>query len=248
MADTHDDNDDDAADRTEGDLADLEADDGVDPDEDPHADISDRYQKTTLPLGPGSRWKAAPGNQVLVIERGAVRFEYPQGWHVIPTKTALGVHDKRPPADECRVQITVFHLPPVRGNWNDLPIDALLQDITDAKADRKTRKKRPGDKPLTRKQRQDRDAYAKDRKVLHGVTRIDRPDLSYAWCESSAPDPENGRTILTRQVIARARRVQPLITFDYYASRAEDFLPVWQHLVDSLRLGAPVNLLGEAMN
>lgn len=105
-----------------------------------------------------------------------------------------------------------------------------------------------GERKLSRKEREQREAYAKDRKILHGVTRIDRPDLSYAWTESSAPDPENGRSILTRQVIARARRVQPLITFDYYASRAEDYLPVWQHLVDTLRLGAPVNLLGEAMN
>ena len=220
--------------------------------EDLHADISDQYEKTTLPLGGASRWKAAPGNQVLIIDAGAVRFEYPQGWHVIPTKSALGVHDKRPPADECRVQITVFRLPPVRGNWDGLPIDTLLQDITEAKSDPKRRRgKGPGgmgERKLTRKEREQREAYAKDRKILHGVTRIDRPDLSYAWTESSAPDPENGRTILTRQVIARARRVQPLITFDYYAARAEDYLPVWQHLVDTLRLGAPVNLLGEAMN
>ena len=114
------------------------------------------------------------------------------------------------------MQITVFRLPPIKGSWNDLPIDSLLGEVTAADGRKKMKDRDADGKKLTRKQRDERVAYEKNRKVLHGVTRVDRPDLTYAWTESSAPDPENGRTILTRQVIARARGVQPLITFDYY--------------------------------
>ena len=87
-----------------------------------------------------------------------------------------------------------------------------------------------------------------DAETLVEPTTVRRPDLEYAWVMLTAPDRENGRPILTRQLMARARGVQPLITFDSYASREGDFRPVWEHLIATLRLGSPVNLLGDAMN
>jgi hypothetical protein len=193
------------------------------------------YVKHTIPLSAAHRWKAAPGYNILVADAGAVRFEYPHGWVVKPQPNGnLQVHDQEPPDDECRITMTVFRLPPLQnGSWEDLPLDELMHQVA---VERKGKGKK--------KDRQ----YEKGRKQLSGAVLVRRPDLSYAWCESSWIDPQNGKTIFCRQLMARARGVQPLITFDYYAAKAEQFRPVWEHMVASLRLGTPVNLLGDVTN
>lgn len=195
-------------------------------------DVPAGYARETINLTPTHRWKAAPGCNILVLDAGAVRLDYPSAWKVVPKSNRINIHDRPYPDDEGRFQITVFRLPKVAGkSWDDLPVDKLLRDAA-SEEPRKHRKNRKGGQ----------------RKLIHDVTTVARPDLQYAWIEHADLDPKNGRTIFTRQSIARARGVQPLITFDYYASRAEEYRPVWQHAMDSLRLGAPVNLLGDALN
>jgi hypothetical protein len=191
------------------------------------------YVKQTFPLSATHRWKAAPGYNILVADAGAVRLEYPQGWVVKPQPNGnLQLHDKEPPADECRITMTVFRLPPLaNGSWEDLPLDELMHKVAVERGKGKKKRKEEN-----------------GRKQLSGAVLVRRPDLSYAWSESSWIDPENGKTIFCRQMLARARGVQPLITFDYYASRAEEFRPVWEHMASSLRLGTPVNLLGDVTN
>ena len=186
------------------------------------------FEKSVIKLDAAHRWRAAPGCSILVADGGAVRFEYPQAWRVIPKPEQIQLHDRQPPADECRITMTVFRLPRIQGvSWDDLPLDQLLQ---------------AGIGP------DEKERHAPGWKLVSAPTLVQRPDMSYAWSECSWPDPENGKRVLTRQVVARARGIQPLISFDYYADRAADFLPVWRHLVDTLRLGAPVNLLGESNN
>ena len=191
------------------------------------------YVKQSFPLSASHRWKAAPGYNILVADAGAVRFEYPHGWVVKPQPNGnLQLHDKEPPADECRITMTVFRLPPLaNGSWEDLPLDELMHKVAVVREKGKKNRK-----------------HEKGRKQISGAVLVRRPDLSYAWSESSWIDPENGKTILCRQMLARARGVQPLITFDYYVSRAEDFRPVWEHMAATLRLGTPVNLLGDVTN
>lgn len=207
-----------------------------DPDDAP--DVDDPavpFQKQTFALTASHRWKAAPGYNILVLDAGAVRLEYPHGWKVIPKSNRLQVHDRPPPDDEGRFQITVFRLPRLaKGeSWDGLSLDDLLHKVTTAEPKRRRDRKKFADLPRTK---------------VHDVTSVRRPDLEYAWVEHSGPDPQNGRTIHTRQVLARARGVQPLITFDYYASRAEEYVPVWRHAMNTLRLGSPVNLLGDVSN
>jgi hypothetical protein len=157
---------------------------------------------------------------------------------VIPKARQLNVHDRPPPDDEGRFQVTVFRLPRLgSGSWDELPLDGLLRDAVDHGRER-AKKKKPG--------AGQRKAAAST--LVHEVTAVSRPDLQYAWVEHSGHDPENGRAIFTRQLMARARGVQPLVTFDYYASRADEYRVVWRHFVDSLRLGAPVSLMGDPSN
>ena len=214
----------------------------TDPDGDDRDDRDDRddalgepgkYVGRKINLTASHRWKAAPGHNILVLDAGAVRLDYPHAWKVIPKSNRLQIHDRPPPDDEGRFQITVFNLPKLDkgGSWSDLSLEDLLRKATTAEPPRKKGQPPPGKRTL-----------------VHDVTMICRPDLEYAWVEHLGSDRENGKPLYTRQVIARARGVQPLITFDYYASRAEEYRKVWQHAMDSLRLGSPVNLLGDMQN
>lgn len=81
------------------------------------------WQKSTVKLATTHRWKSSPGHNILVLEAGAMRIEYPSGWHVIPTNDALAIHDRKPPDDECRAQITLMRLPMAPGrNWDEFPL------------------------------------------------------------------------------------------------------------------------------
>jgi hypothetical protein len=196
-------------------------------------DDAGKYVGQKINLTASHRWKAAPGYNILVLDAGAVRLDYPHAWKVIPKANRLQIHDRPPPDDEGRFQITVFNLPKLDpgSSWKDLSLEDLLRKATTADPPRKKGKPPPAKRTL-----------------VHDVTMICRPDLEYAWTEHQSTDRENGRAIFSRQVIARARGVQPLITFDYYVSRAVEYRPVWQHAMDSLRLGSPVNLLGDMQN
>ena len=53
------------------------------------------WEKKTLRLKDGHGWSARPGCNVLVADRGAVRFDYPEGWVVVPDERgSLKLHDK----------------------------------------------------------------------------------------------------------------------------------------------------------
>lgn len=186
------------------------------------------WQKSTVKLATTHRWKSSPGHNILVLEAGAMRIEYPSGWHVIPTNDALAIHDRKPPDDECRAQITLMRLPMAPGrNWDEFPLETLFAAAT---ADIREKAKRK-------------------RELVHDITTIQRPDMTIVWTEHRWFDHENGnRPILCRQFMARSRNLQPFVTFDYYESRAEEFVGVWHHMLKTLKLGAPVSLQGDLLN
>ena len=184
----------------------------------------------TVHLPASHNWKCSPGHLLLIADRGEVQFEYPDGWHVGPGKNgAVCVRDRPHPADECRIQLTIIRTPGVPASAiAALPLTDLLRHAVDAEV---------GDSPCPGWTR------------LTEPTAIERPDLRAVWIESSWLDRDNDdRKILSRQLIARAPSTHPLITFDYYESRADDFRPVWHHLVDTLRIASPRSLFGDALN
>src|SRR5439155_28114 len=89
-----------------------------------------------------------PGNQIFVGDRGAVRFEFPTGWVVRhDKKDTLTLHDRPPPKDQVRISLTVFHLPPVKGGWSQLPLEGLFRSVAAEDAADKARKANKKPKP-----------------------------------------------------------------------------------------------------
>lgn len=171
-----------------------------------------RWEKRDLRLRENHGWKAKPGYQIFVADRGAVRFDIPQGWIVVPAENAVKICDREPPDDTCAIQLTVFRLPS-GFDWTGLPLAQMLADATGADPE-------------------ENDVLAKGE-----VVTVERPDMEIAWRETRFLDKTEKREAISRSCVARAHNIQPLITFDFWVDDAPRLYRVWDELLSSLRLG-----------
>ena len=203
----------------------------------PQSDPPPEWTKVSLPLPTKHQWKAKQGYQIFVADAGAVRLDFPQGWVVRNDgKQTIYMHDRPPPEDVARIALTVFRLPPMGPDWwEELPLEKmLLEAIRGEQEDDRKKGKAPADKPAA---------------PLPRMKMFRRPGMEAGWLEKPPwTDPENGKPIRCRQLLARGRRTQVLITFDTYEDVGDRFDGVWNHLLNSLRLEAPVNMDGTGRN
>jgi hypothetical protein len=172
-----------------------------------------KWQKQTLRMRKDHLWKASPGCNVFVADRGAVRFDYPHDWVVIPGDTAtdpIKFHDKQPPDDDCVLQMTLFRLNP-EFDWSGLPLPTMLADCVKGE-----------DRGVT---------------VLGPVRVVRRQDLELVWTETSWLEEKEQREARSRHCLARSGTIVPFFTLDFWPEHAARWDPVWETLLNSLRLG-----------
>ena len=104
-----------------------------------------KWDKRTLKLPKKHGWHAKPGYKIFVADRGAVRFDFPDEWVVIPDSDAIKFHDKQPPDDDCTLALSVMRLPP--GDWSSLKLSFLVAKLVeeDDRRDRDSSKARSSD-------------------------------------------------------------------------------------------------------
>lgn len=156
------------------------------------------------------RWKAKPGHKIFVADRGAVRFEYPAEWVVIPGADSIKFHDREPPHDDCLLQFSLMRLPP-GVDWTDLPLTRLVEEIV-----------------------------SKDPReiiVQNDIVTIERPDLELAWIEVRFVDPNERREACSRSCLGRGSDLQPFLTMDFWLEDLGRFGPVWDDVLQSIQLG-----------
>ena len=124
-------------------------------------------------------WRARAGCKIFVADGGAVRFDYPQDWCVIPDEDSVKLCDREPPDDNSRLAVSYLRLPPV--DWSGLPVSALLE------AGMREDEKRV-------------DTWGP-------VTEVRRGDLDLAWREVGFLDPGEKREARSRMCIARRQAV-----------------------------------------
>ena len=167
-----------------------------------------RYKKTTLKIRDNHTWTARPGCNVLVLDRGAVRLDYPRKWVVIPDPDSMKIHDRRPPNDDCVLAVSYMRIPPI--DWIGLPLSQLVEVANE------------GD----------------ERPISHRAEIISsrRADMELAWREMHFIDPKEQRPARSRFCLARRGTVQAMITFDFWESDAQKLAPVWDTVLESLKL------------
>jgi len=175
-----------------------------------------RYEKTQR-MKPGHGWKAKPGYQIIVADRGAVRFDVPRTWiFKLETNektglTTMTLHNRPEPDDDCRLQVTHMYLP--QGyDWSSVSWPELLEQAVTEPAE---------SEPLGRSP------------AIHEQRR----DLELAWTETRYLDAREHREARSRFCLARRGDIVVLFTLDYWPEHARRFLPVWENIMASLRLG-----------
>lgn len=173
------------------------------------------WNKSVHKLPDDHEWECKPGYNIFVGSAGAIRFDIPEDWIVEPTADAIKFHDKPTPDDDCLLQVSIIHLPPGI-DWSELPLVRLLDEAV--------LKDDPRD--LT----------------VRGKARLEyRPDLELAWVEATFIDPNEQREARSRACLARGRDIQALITFEYWPEHRQRFVPVWNEILRSMRLGEYVS-------
>jgi hypothetical protein len=174
-----------------------------------HSKHNLKWIKQTLELKENHLWTAKPGYQVFVADRGAVRFEVPQGWFLEPQTASFRFTDVEPPDDNCGLEVSFNRLPPA--DYSQLPLTDLLREVVD---------------------RDSRDVIK--RGIIH---RIDRVALRLVWTELRFIDPTEKREAFSRIAIGLGAGIQCLLTFEYWVEDANKFLHAWDTALETLKLG-----------
>ncbi len=167
-----------------------------------------KWKRRTLGLPADHGWVARPGCKVLVIERGAVRLDYPQEWVARPDDDSMKLHDKPPPDDECRLAVSFIRIPLI--DWSGLPISKLV----DAAGEADTRGVHT------------RSEIVDER---HGLIEL-------AWREVRFDVESEKREACSLLCLARKGSVQALITFDFWTEQRDRCLRIWRTVLNSLEL------------
>jgi hypothetical protein len=181
-----------------------------------------KWKKHEQRLAGDHGWRCKPGYVIFVADRGAVRFDIPKTWVVVPDAEGIKIHDQQPPDDNIRIQLSIFYPPPMV-DWTELPLATLLDDaIAGREADDKL------------------DIISRD-----PISHVLRPGLTIVWTELRQMDPGEQREARHRHLFARGkgndrgleRDLLALITMDFWPEDAGRCNPVWKELLRSLRLG-----------
>lgn len=167
------------------------------------------WEKAELSLHSRHGWRARPGCKIFVADRGAVRFDYPQDWIVIPDEDSVKLYDKEPPSADSRLAVSYLRLPQI--DWGGLELAALVEAGM-----------RGDERPIH--------TWGRTRETQRG-------DLELAWREVGFVDPVENREARSRMCIARRSNLQCLITFDFWAADLERCEAVWGTVLETLELG-----------
>jgi len=181
------------------------------------------WLKEQLKLKKNHNWKAPDGYRIFIADRGAVRFNIPEGWVVEPDSDSIKFYDVKPPDDNCRLACSYLRLPP-QVDWSSLPLDNLINVALNG----------------------DERNPVREGEIVHKQ----RPDLEAAWADYRFVDPVLKRAAYTRLCIARGSLIQALLTFDYWPEDAARFAPVWAEVIRSLQLGRYIEdpTVGDVVN
>ncbi len=167
------------------------------------------WEKKTLRFKPNHSWKAKPGYNIFLADRGAVRFHVPPDWHLEPNKNSTRFFDHAPPKDNCRLECSYLRIPEI--DWSGLPLSELF--AVAFKDDKRQ---------LT---------------MNGAIVQPTREDLELAWAEYTFDDPHEQRPAFTRVCIARGSGIQTLITLDFWPEDADRLAPIWDEVMRTVELG-----------
>jgi hypothetical protein len=171
------------------------------------------WKKRTYKLEQNHKWKAKPGCQIFVADRGAVRFDFPHGWVSVPNMEAGSIKlcDKEPPDDDCTLEVSIQYLAMI--DWSDLSLGYLLGELDGGPEMRG---------PVLSKSE---------------IVEEKRGDLEIAWRSMRWIDPSQNREARSYTCLARRDFTQALITFDHWVDDEDRLANVFPIVLETLDVG-----------
>lgn len=161
-----------------------------------------------LQIHPGHQWKAKPGHRILIINNGAVRFDFPTEWNLYSGSEYACLLDGSVGDYTCVLTVSAKQIPiTVAGISFGLYLREIMQMDN------------PGDSYCT------------------NPVRIFRPPLEAGWVEWRFIDPAQHREARKRVCIARAGCTRALITFDFWPEHELRHFYAWNTIVETLVVG-----------
>lgn len=172
------------------------------------------WDKHVIKLPKDHGWEARPGNKIVVLDRGAVRFDIPESWVIQPQpQGSIRFLDQQPPDDNAALEVSYWRVPPI--DWSNLPLVELLEKTAKA----------PGEEVLSQGE------------VVHTWS----PFLEIAWLELRFLDPNEEREAVSRTGLARGRGIQVLFTFAFWPEDAPTCDRVWAEVFRTLQAGQVIS-------
>jgi hypothetical protein len=167
----------------------------------------------SLRLRENHGWKSKPGYCICVLDRGAIRFDFPCDWKLTRDSDAVRIRDREHPDDNCVLAVSSMKLPPVALM---VPLAEMIDGLVG----------------------QEEEHEILERNETVESSRLDGVEI--AWAETRYTDPKEKRDISARLCIARGSGIHCLITFDCWTDMAGQFQGVWAELLRSLQFDLPV--------
>lgn len=162
-------------------------------------------------LLPGHFWRTRPGCKTIVVDRGAVQFDYPRSWFVQPNSGSVALFDQKPPAHESRLEVSYFSLPPL--DWSGLPVADLIDRVTS--------------KP-------------RDNATCGPLREEIRRGIELAWRDVYLVSPQSGRRACFRTCVARRGGILCLITYECFGADHSRHDEIWETVLETLVLDRAV--------
>jgi len=173
-----------------------------------------QWDKKSFRLKERHGWKSKPGYAICVIDRGAIRFDYPAGWDTSVEDIQINVRDRPQPDDNCVLSVSRMHIPMELADL--VPVSELAQGATSVEEEGKVL----------------------ETKVVTPGPRGDGVDLAYT--ETRYIERKEQKEAFLRLAVARGSGVYCLITFSFWAEDLAKHDPVWEEALRSLTLGVEV--------
>jgi hypothetical protein len=170
--------------------------------------------KQSIRLKKKHGWKARPGHSICAIDRGAIRFDIPQEWHVSINGIQVDVRDRPEPDDNCLLAVSRIQME------LDLADQIPITDMVRAAASHDD----------------EREIVARGEVVV--IPREDGIEMGYTDLRHF--DRKQNREAIWRLVIARGSGVYCMMTFDVWVDETAKYDAVWEEALRSLTLGVYV--------
>ena len=152
-------------------------------------------------------WRPQKGWKTIVLDRGAVQFDYPRSWFVEPTTGSVALFDRKPPADANRLEVSYFRTRPI--DWSELSIADLVDNVTS--------------KP-------------RENATCGPLREEIRGGIELAWRDTHFRSDASGARACFRVCVARRGGVHCLITYEFWGADQTLCDSVWETVLDTLAL------------